>query len=324
MENNISRRRSSDANNASCSVYLSFDAESTMSTACYRTLEAMTEDTSVLASLSTLEEAFQNTEEKHTNSTLENVEDSSLALSPVKTVKKMEVMTTNTPLRALPKNILREYKALCSTPSKEQLLKSVDVTRGSDVSRCDDLGVAFLGVEDGLPAFFPPPPPHQQQRQNIIRSEENKENVSDGSTLSVSSSVEITSSVIERKCLTSISTTGSLASEDTLEERNQVEFMEIVVTTDDKTDKKKTIHDIDEFTKDEENTEITSKLKSILGLASEMKDKIKSVSEAMDTHYPDNVENVLHHFVRDEVDTTPKPLNSGHFVGISKLIKFIR
>ncbi|XP_075152654.1 uncharacterized protein LOC142226462 [Haematobia irritans] len=202
MDNNISRRRSSDAASCCTSVYLSFDdtASTNMgSTTCYRTMEAMS-DISAISSLSAIADA---SEEKN-NSTLENQDESAIP-SPVKTVKKMEIIS-NTPLKALPKNILREYKALCSTPSKEQLLKTVDVTRGSEVNRYDDLGVAFLGVEDELPAFFPPPPP---QKQTNRCDDNNKENMSDGSTLSVSSSVEITTSVIERKCLYSITNTGS-------------------------------------------------------------------------------------------------------------------
>ncbi|XP_073817632.1 uncharacterized protein isoform X2 [Musca autumnalis] len=195
------------------SVYLSFDAESTIAgQTYYRTLES---DISAISNISKIEDACEKTEEKHGNSTLEN-QNSSVEASPLKTVKKMDAMSVNSPLRVLPKNIMREYKALCSTPSKEQLLKTVDVTRGSDACRYDDLGVAFLGVDDGLPAFFPPPPPPTQsvvQRQHQ-RCEENKENISDGSTLSVSSSVEIATSVIERKCLSSVSHAGLMVVED--------------------------------------------------------------------------------------------------------------
>ncbi|XP_005185413.2 uncharacterized protein LOC101894874 [Musca domestica] len=213
---NISRR--SSLMDASCmtatSVYLSFDSESTIAgQTCYRTLEG---DISAISNISKVEEVCDNTEEKHGNSTLEN-QNSSVEASPLKTVKKMDVITTNSPLRVLPKNIMREYKALCSTPSKEQLLKTVDVTRGSEANRYDDLGVAFLGVDDGLPAFFPPPPPSTQsvqQRHHNQRCEDNKENISDGSTLSVSSSVEIATSVIERKCLNSVSSVGLMVMEE--------------------------------------------------------------------------------------------------------------
>ncbi|XP_013108837.2 serine-rich adhesin for platelets [Stomoxys calcitrans] len=229
MDNNISRRRSSvDASSTATSVYLSFDDnESTNmgSTTCYRTLEVMDDDVSIRSSLSTIADA---SDEKHlNNSTLENHDDSAMP-SPVKTVKKMEIMTSNTPLRVLPKNILREYKALCSTPSKEQLLKTVDVTRGSEVKRFDDLGVAFLGVDDEMPAFFPPPPSQHKQQ---IRNDENKENMSDGSTLSVSSSVEITTSVIEKKCVYSISTIGMHATDSGEEEHGECIVVEDIEKT---------------------------------------------------------------------------------------------
>ncbi|XP_037812729.1 uncharacterized protein LOC119604277 isoform X2 [Lucilia sericata] len=225
---NISRRLSTE--DTATSMYLSFDAESTMSTACYKTLEAMS-DISSLSAID-MEESVNKSKTGDMNSTLEARNDSQ-TLSPLKTVKKMEMpVKLHTPLKALPKNILKEYKALCSTPSKEQLLKTVDVTRGSDATRCVDLGLAFLGVEDEKPAYFPPPP--------VEINEENKENAlpetDEVSTLSTCSSVEITAtSVIERKMLTSVSTVGSITEEESLEEVKIMKHVEeILVSADHK------------------------------------------------------------------------------------------
>lgn len=224
---NFSRRLSSE--DTAASMYLSFDAESTMSTACYKTLEAMS-DISALSAID-MDNSVNKTGENHLNSTLEAQENSQI-VSPLKTVKKMEMpeVKLNTPLRALPKNILKEYKALCSTPSKEQLLKTVDVTRGSDATRCVDLGLAFLGVDDEKPAYFPPPP--------TAMTEENKENAlpetEEVSTLSTCSSVEITAtSVIERKMLSSVSTIGSITEEESVDEvKISKNAEEIIVNTD--------------------------------------------------------------------------------------------
>ena len=214
---NISRRLSNE--DTATSMYLSFDAESTMSTACYKTLEAMT-DVSTLSSIC-LDESNKNfkKDSEHLNITL-GANDDSHIMTPLKTVKKSDnpiEIRAHTPLRALPKNIMNEYKALCSTPSKEQLMKSVELTRGSDATRCIDLGLAFLGVEDEKPAYFPPP-------ISMVENEENKENVlpetEEVSTLSTCSSVEVTTSVIERKMISSASTVGSITEEDVMEEIN--------------------------------------------------------------------------------------------------------
>ncbi|XP_046806595.1 uncharacterized protein LOC111676139 isoform X1 [Lucilia cuprina] len=223
---NISRRLSTE--DTATSMYLSFDAESTMSTACYKTLEAMS-DISSLSAID-MEESVNKSKIVDMNSTLEARNDSQ-TLSPLKTVKEMEMpVKLHTPLKSLPKNILKEYKALCSTPSKEQLLKTVDVTRGSDATRCVDLGLAFLGVEDEKPAYFPPPPAEI--------NEENKENAlpetDEVSTLSTCSSVEITAtSVIERKMLSSVSTIGSITEEESLEEVKIMKHVEEILVSAD-------------------------------------------------------------------------------------------
>ncbi|TMW50553.1 hypothetical protein DOY81_004366 [Sarcophaga bullata] len=224
---NVSRRLSNE--DTATSMYLSFDAESTMSTACYKTLEAMT-DVSTLSSIC-LDESnknFKNNSED-LNITLEAQDDSHIK-TPLKTVKKSDnavEFRAHTPLRALPKNIMNEYKALCSTPSKEQLMKSVELTRGSDATRCIDLGLAFLGVEDERPAYFPPP-------IAMVESEENKENVlpetEEVSTLSTCSSVEVTTSVIERKMISSVSTVSSTTEEDVaMEEINIQKYSEDIL-----------------------------------------------------------------------------------------------
>ncbi|KAM7360784.1 uncharacterized protein ACRADG_007727 isoform 1-T3 [Cochliomyia hominivorax] len=227
---NISRRLSCE--DTATSIYLSFDAESTMSTACYKTLEAMS-DMSALSAID-MDNSVNKTGENHINSTLE-AQDNSQIISPLKTVKKIELpdVKLNTPLRALPKNILKEYKALCSTPSREQLLKTVDVTRGSDATRCVDLGLAFLGVDDEKPAYFPPPPP-------AIIYEENKENAlpdtEEVSTLSTCSSVEITTSVIERK-MSSVSTVCSITEEESVDEVKVINNIEEIIVSTDVVDK---------------------------------------------------------------------------------------
>ncbi|XP_055852063.1 uncharacterized protein LOC129916245 isoform X2 [Episyrphus balteatus] len=81
--------------------------------------------------------------------------------------------------KAIPKNILKAYKALSSTPTKAQLLRSVEVNRGSSAVVVDvcDLGLAFLEApQESINSVLSEDKENQpQESQEIIYSETSSE-----------------------------------------------------------------------------------------------------------------------------------------------------
>uniref|UniRef100_A0A0K8U9W9 C2H2-type domain-containing protein n=1 Tax=Bactrocera latifrons TaxID=174628 RepID=A0A0K8U9W9_BACLA len=136
----ISRQAFSEANTTGVSMYLSFD--SSISSAAYKTLEATTCDLSMLSNMDHEEATVENSQEIHQNSTLEALDSH---LNYLESVKDMDACSK---LSALPKRILKEYNVVSSTPTKEQLLRSVEVVRGSSAERCVDLKFAFMDMDD--------------------------------------------------------------------------------------------------------------------------------------------------------------------------------
>lgn len=125
---------------SSASMYFSFN-----STAACKTAENTNNDTSM---------AIEDEDDCGQNNTLEagcmsmsEVDEMNNPVEEIQTIKKLSIGIDGiSPHKSLAKNIMRAYKTLSSTPTKAQLLRSVDVNRGSapvvvDVS---DLGVAFL------------------------------------------------------------------------------------------------------------------------------------------------------------------------------------
>nr|XP_036212796.1 uncharacterized protein LOC106623987 isoform X2 [Bactrocera oleae] len=135
----ISRQAFSEANTTGVSMYLSFD--SSISSAAYKTLEATACDLSMLSNMDHEEASVENSQEIHQNSTLEALDSH---LNYLESVKDMDACQ----LSAIPKRILQEYNVVSSTPSKEQLLRSVEVVRGSGAERCVDLKFAFMDMDD--------------------------------------------------------------------------------------------------------------------------------------------------------------------------------
>ncbi|XP_011210496.2 uncharacterized protein LOC105231092 isoform X1 [Bactrocera dorsalis] len=136
----ISRQAFSEANTTGVSMYLSFD--SSISSAAYKTLEATTCDLSMLSNMDHEEATVENSQEIHQNSTLEALDSHLNYLESVKDIDSCSKLT------ALPKRILQEYNVVSSTPTKEQLLRSVEVVRGSGAERCVDLKFAFMDMDD--------------------------------------------------------------------------------------------------------------------------------------------------------------------------------
>ncbi|XP_039947639.1 uncharacterized protein LOC120766300 isoform X2 [Bactrocera tryoni] len=136
----ISRQAFSEANTTGVSMYLSFD--SSISSAAYKTLEATTCDLSMLSNMDHEEATVENSQEIHQNSTLEALDSH---LNYLESVKHMDACSK---LTALPKRILQDYNVVSSTPTKEQLLRSVEVVRGSGAERCVDLKFAFMDMDD--------------------------------------------------------------------------------------------------------------------------------------------------------------------------------
>ncbi|XP_054081312.1 uncharacterized protein LOC105213875 isoform X3 [Zeugodacus cucurbitae] len=138
----ISRQTFSEANTTGVSMYLSFD--SSISSAAYKTLEATTCELSMLSNMDHEEATVENSQEIHQNSTLEALDSH---LNYLESVKDKDVGSCSQ-LSAVPKRILQEYNVVSSTPTKEQLLRSVEVVRGSSADRCVDLKFAFMEVDD--------------------------------------------------------------------------------------------------------------------------------------------------------------------------------
>uniref|UniRef100_A0A1A9WU81 C2H2-type domain-containing protein n=1 Tax=Glossina brevipalpis TaxID=37001 RepID=A0A1A9WU81_9MUSC len=164
-----------EANCTTISMYLSCNEESIMSSTAFKTLETTLE----VSHLSTQSMEIDVDE----NRTLEN--SNGKPHLPMKIPKNVDFVQRN-PLRPLAENLLSKNvwpdfnAAMSSTPSKEQLLKTVDVTRGSDVTRCLDFRFDFKEIENSLPS---------EDKENVFPD------VDDGS--SASSSVEIATTVIE-------------------------------------------------------------------------------------------------------------------------------
>lgn len=137
---NSSRQAFSEANTTGVSMYLSFD--SSISSAAYKTLEATTCDLSMLSNMDHEEVTVKNSQEIHQNSTLEALDS---RLNDLESVKDID---TCSQLSAVPKRILQEYNVVSSTPTKEQLLRSVEVVRGSSAEKCVGLKFAFMDVDD--------------------------------------------------------------------------------------------------------------------------------------------------------------------------------
>uniref|UniRef100_A0A1A9UJZ2 C2H2-type domain-containing protein n=1 Tax=Glossina austeni TaxID=7395 RepID=A0A1A9UJZ2_GLOAU len=116
------------------SMYLSCNEESTLSSFAFQTLETTLEDPQLY------DESMES--DQYLNKTLEPL--NQLPFLPIKTVKDVDIAPV-TPLRPLAENLQlkNSWLALSSTPSQEQLLKTVDVTRGSEPNRCMDLRLAF-------------------------------------------------------------------------------------------------------------------------------------------------------------------------------------
>uniref|UniRef100_A0A1B0AIJ3 C2H2-type domain-containing protein n=1 Tax=Glossina pallidipes TaxID=7398 RepID=A0A1B0AIJ3_GLOPL len=140
------------------SMYLSCNEESALSSFAFQTLETTLEDPQLYG------ESMGS--DQYLSETLEPLNQSFFL--PIKTVKDVDIAPV-TPLRPLAENLRlkNSWFALSSTPSKEQLLKTVDVTRGSDANRCMDLCLAFQDM-------------HKNKLSNralSLLNTENKENV---------------------------------------------------------------------------------------------------------------------------------------------------
>uniref|UniRef100_A0A1B0A908 C2H2-type domain-containing protein n=1 Tax=Glossina pallidipes TaxID=7398 RepID=A0A1B0A908_GLOPL len=169
--------KNDDAENCTnTSMYLSCNEESALSSFAFQTLETTLEDPQLYG------ESMGS--DQFLNKTLEPLNQSSFL--PVKTVKDVDIAPV-TPLRPLAENIRmkKSWFALSSTPSKEQLLKTVDVTRGSDANRCMDLCLAFQDMHKNK----------LSNRSLSLFNTENKENVlpeiEDGSSASSSAATTI-------------------------------------------------------------------------------------------------------------------------------------
>ncbi|XP_036324726.1 uncharacterized protein LOC118737988 isoform X2 [Rhagoletis pomonella] len=138
----VSRQTYSEANTTGVSMYLSFD--SSISSAAYKTLEATTDNLSILSNMDHEEETVENSQELNQNSTLEAIDSHLNYLASVKD------MDTHSQLSAIPKRVLQEFNIASSTPTKEQLLRSVEVNRGSSADRCFDMKLAFMDMEEKI------------------------------------------------------------------------------------------------------------------------------------------------------------------------------
>ncbi|XP_054747378.1 uncharacterized protein LOC129253140 [Anastrepha obliqua] len=135
-----SRQTYSEANSTGVSMYLSFD--SSISSAAYKTLEATTNDLSMLFDADRDEETVENSQELNQNSTLEALD------SHLKYLESVKDMDKFSQLSVVPKRVLQEYNVVSSTPTKEQLLRSVEIVRGSSAERCLDLKYAFMAIDE--------------------------------------------------------------------------------------------------------------------------------------------------------------------------------
>lgn len=157
-----SKQISDDTSCIGASMYLSFDSNSTM----YKTMCDSAVETS--------ETGFLDISADYLNNTLE-------ALDQVQMVKKVDEVSTGAPLKVVNQNIL-QYKAISSTPTKQQIMQNTKVSCSSEALSAD-LGGAFINPL-GVEATFP-----QDNKENV--------NIKSG-VLSVSSSAEIITSVIEK------------------------------------------------------------------------------------------------------------------------------
>lgn len=156
------------------SMYLSCNEESTLSSFAFKTLETTLEDPQLY------DESMGS--DQYLNKTLEPLNQSPFL--PIKTVKDVDIAPV-TPLRPLVENLRLKNSWPSSTPTKEQLLKTVDVTRGSDANRCMDLYLAFQDMQKNKLS---------NRALNSLNTE-NKENVlpeiDDGSSASSSAATTI-------------------------------------------------------------------------------------------------------------------------------------
>uniref|UniRef100_W8AYR0 C2H2-type domain-containing protein n=1 Tax=Ceratitis capitata TaxID=7213 RepID=W8AYR0_CERCA len=131
-----SKQTFSEANNTGASMYLSFD--STISSLAYKTLEATIDDLSMLSNMDNEEETVENSLDTHQNSTLEAID------SHLNYLDSVKGKDTQLQQSSMPKRILKEFNVVSSTPSKEQILRSVEVARGSSAERC----IAFIELNE--------------------------------------------------------------------------------------------------------------------------------------------------------------------------------
>ncbi|XP_055903986.1 uncharacterized protein LOC129939844 [Eupeodes corollae] len=108
------------------------------------------------------------------NDTLE-ADDANQPIEQVQTVKKLSFGVS--PAKAIPKNILKAYNVLSSTPTKAQLLRSVEFNRGSAAVDVDDLGLAFLEApQESIKSVLTEEKENQpQESQEIVFSETSSE-----------------------------------------------------------------------------------------------------------------------------------------------------
>ncbi|XP_017478520.1 PREDICTED: uncharacterized protein LOC108368229 [Rhagoletis zephyria] len=166
----VSRQTYSEANTTGVSMYLSFD--SSISSAAYKTLEATTDNLSILSNMDHEEETVENSQELNQNSTLEAIDSHLNYLASVKD------MDTHSQLSAIPKRVLQEFNIASSTPTKEQLLRSVEVNRGSSADRCFDMKLAFMDMEEKI-------------ENDHVKNKENTLPLNEVALLSVKSNEEI-------------------------------------------------------------------------------------------------------------------------------------
>ncbi|XP_067616762.1 uncharacterized protein [Eurosta solidaginis] len=135
-----SRQAQYDANNTGASMYLSFD--SSMSSVEYKTMETSTNEHLMVSNMDYEDVTPENSQGLNQDSTLEALD------SHVDYLDSTNGKSTQQQPSALPSRVLQKFNVVSSTPTKEQLLRSVEVVRGSSAERCVDLRRAFLDMED--------------------------------------------------------------------------------------------------------------------------------------------------------------------------------
>lgn len=162
------------------SMYFSFNS----TTAC-KTAENTNNDTSMGIDIVDEDDCDQN---NTLEAGVQQVDDSNEPVEQIQTIKKLSIGTSGiSPPKSIAKNILKAYKALSSTPTKAQLMRSVDVNRGSAPVTVDvcDLGVAFLDAP-------------QESINSIVLSEDKENQPQESQEIYSETSSEIVVSVIEK------------------------------------------------------------------------------------------------------------------------------